>query len=358
MRRFIRFSLVGLLLVVALAVSACAPQKPAGQPKKELGKIRVGYLPTNGALLVWTAIEEGYFKDEGLTIEPSEFAASGKLYSALQAGQLDLGQGGIAAPVAFIANGADFKIVGGTMKYGAQVMTRPERAAEFKTMADFKGKTVGTIRLATGDVVWRYGLYQAGIDWKKDVTIKEFQSPGDAMTALKEGHVDAAVLWEPFGTIAEQQGNVILKWTQEIFPHPCCRVVVDRKFAEANPDLVVAYLKGLIRAQQFVEDPKNQARVLEILKKYLRLDEATLKKSSLEVDPKLGNVRIPVTPEILTDLSTRYIDMMAQIGYISPEGAERAKSVIDEKYIIKAYMDLGLAKTEAEARRLAGARAQ
>lgn len=337
--------IAALLLAFGLVSVGCsAGQAPTtqGKAKKDLGTIRVGYLPATHDTLFFIALEKKLFEEEGLKVEPFAFKASGEILEAMKADKVDMGIPGIAAPTFFIAQGADFKMVGGAAWYSAMVVTKPERVDEFKSMQGFKGKTIGTVRLATGDVTFRWGLAQAGIDLKKDVTIREFGSPGDVMAAAKAGHVDAAVLWEPYGTVAESQGLSIIAWTRDIYPHPCCRQVVTAKYLEKNPEAVKAYLKGIIRAEQFFKDSKNKDEVVKILRDYLKIEDELINKSVLVEDPKAGGTRTYVSPRLGAYDVKKYITMMGDIGYITKEGAERAIASVDDRLIKQAYQELGL----------------
>lgn len=341
----------------AKQTAPAAGQNQAAAPasaKKDLGTVRVGYLPASHDTLLFVGLEKGYFSEFGLKVEPFAFKSSGEILEAMKAGKLDVGIPGVAAPVMFIAGGADFKMVGGAAWFSAMVVARPDNAEQFKTMKDYKGKTVGTVRLATGDITWRWGLKQAGLDPAKDVTVKEFGSPGDAMAALKAKQLDAAVLWEPYGTLAEAQGLKIISWTKEIYPHPCCRQVFTTEYEGKNPDAVVAYLKGTIKASQFFNDEKNKDESLTILKKYLKMDEAHIKATIIDKDPTTGQLRTTVSPALGIEDVKEYAKMMQSIGYINDEGRQRVEKSVDATHIVKAYKELGLAKTDEEALKLAG----
>lgn len=343
-----------VLLALVFLFSAWAGL-PSPVIAKEPVKIRVGYLPATHDILFFIAQDKGYFKEEGLEVEAFAFRNSGEVLEAMKAGKLDMGIPGIAAPIAFIAKGAPFKMVGGAAWFSAGIVAKPERADEFKGLKDFKGKTIATTRLATGDATWRWGLVQAGLDLKKDVTIKEFASPGDASAAVQAGHVDAAVLWQPHETIAEQRGLKVVKWVKEIYPHPCCRQVAHEDYIAKHPEGVVAYLKGIIRAETFFRDPKNKEEVVKIGQKWLRLDEAVIRKAFVEIDPLLSEPRTSVGARLGVVEASKYVDMMLEIGYIDREGAALAKASLVPDYLIKAYKELGIAKTDAEAKKLAGA---
>jgi NitT/TauT family transport system substrate-binding protein len=317
-------------------------------------KLRVGYLPATHDLLFFIAMERGFFKEEGLEVEAFQFAASGPALSALKAKQLDVAIPGVAAPIFFISQGNPFTMVGGAAWYSAGVVVKKERAGEFKSLKDFKGKTVATVRLATGDATWRWGLNQVGMDWKKDVNIQEFKSPGDAVSALEAGRVDAAVLWSPHMSLAEKREMKLIMWTKDIYPHPCCRQVFHDDYIKEHPDGVVKYLKALIRANIFYKDPKNGKEILALGKKYLgELGDDVLKKEWLEIEPALKDTRTAVSPAIGSEEVKKYAQMMSDIGYIDQAGADRAKARVDNSFLIKAYLELGLAKTKEEAKKLA-----
>jgi len=341
----ISFVFVALMFLSAVA----AEKKPI--------KVRLSKHLATHHMMAYVAEEKGYFKEEGIQTEWVKFYSSGEVFEAMLADKVDWGQAGISAPVVFLAKGAPFKIVGGDAWYSAAVATKPERAGEFKTLKDFKGKKVATTRLATGDVAWRWGVHNAGLDLQKDVTIQEYNSPGDSMAAVLGGHADAVVLWEPFPDIAETKGLKIVMFTKQIYPHPCCRQVVSDKFIERyGADGVVRFLRAMIKADKFVKNPKNAEEVVDIGEKHLLIGKDVIRKSFITPEPMLGGEPRTITsPAIGTKACMKFIDMMADIGYITKDGAEVAKKTIDDQYLIKAYMDLGMAKTKDEAKKLAEA---
>ncbi|MCL4439283.1 MAG: ABC transporter substrate-binding protein [Firmicutes bacterium] len=230
--------LVVLLLMGILVLSGCgsktapAQQEGAGSgsstekvsTEKSLKKFNVGYLPAPGHALYFVAKEKGYFQEQGLNVEMFQFTNSGEGLNALKAGKIDVGSFGTAAPLTFISKGAEFTLFGGQQSEGAGIVTKPERADQFKDLNNFKGKTVATVRLATGDVVFRGALQQAGIDWKKDLKVQELDSPAAVLEAVNKGSVDAGIVWAPYMKMAEKRGLKIVKYSGELFKaHTCCR---------------------------------------------------------------------------------------------------------------------------------------
>ena len=75
-------------------------------------------------------------------------------------------------------------VIGGMQTEGHGIIAKPENRGRFKTPQGFIGAKVATVRLASGDAIWRYGLTKAGVDRKNQVTIQELDSPGGGSKQL------------------------------------------------------------------------------------------------------------------------------------------------------------------------------
>lgn len=262
--------LLALLLLLTLTLASTSYAA-------ELKKLKVGYLPTSGHLLYFVAKEKGYFQQEGLDVELARFTNSGEGLTAIKTGKLDAGSFGTSAPLAFIAKGADFTIFGGQMGEGHGLIAKPDKAERFKDLKNFRGATIGAVRLATGDVVFRAALHEAGIDWKKDLTIKEFDSPAAVMEAVKKGTLDAGLVWIPYFTLAEKQGLKVVKYSGDVIKgHTCCRqVALTTTLKERQPDFE-HFLAALLKAYRYYLTDKNGT--VDVVAKYVQIDKADLLK--------------------------------------------------------------------------------
>ena len=273
--------IVGFLSAASFAAAA----------DKELKKLNVGYLASTGHAMYFIAKEKGYFEEEGLDVELFLFTNSGEGMNAISAGKLDAGSFGTAPPLVFLSKGVDLTIFGGQMSEGHGIVAKPEKAEQFKDLKNYGGKTIATVRLSTGDVVFRGGLHKAGVDWKKDVTIKELDSPGAVLEAVKKGSVDAGILWPPFLTLAEQQGLKVALRSGEVLPsHTCCRQVALADKVKAREPDYVKFVRALIRAHAFYK--ANQDETVEATEKYVKIDKAILKR-----DLYNGNLYLSPDPE-------------------------------------------------------------
>jgi len=258
-----------------------------GAADRELKRFNVGYLASTGHAMYFIAKEKGYFEQEGLDVQLFLFTNSGEGMNAITSGKLDAGTFGTAPPLLFISKGVDITIFGGQMSEGHGLVAKPEKAEQFKDLKNYKGKTIATVRLQTGDVVFRGGLHHAGIDWKKDVTIKELDSPGAVLEAVKKGSVDAGILWPPFLTLAEEQGLKVALRSGDVLPnHTCCRQVALTTKLKADEADYVKFERALIRAHAFYKAYPDET--VEITSKYVKIDKGILKTFLMSRSPIRG----------------------------------------------------------------------
>jgi NitT/TauT family transport system substrate-binding protein len=291
----------------------------------ELSKLKVGYLPTSGHLLYFVAKEKGFFQQEGLDVELFRFTNSGEGLNAIKSGKLDAGSFGTSAPLAFIDKGADFTIFGGQMGEGHGLVAKPEKAERFKDLKNFRGATIGAVRLATGDVVFRAALHEAGIDWKKDLTIKEFDSPAAVLEAVKKGSLDAGLVWIPYFTLAEKQGLKVVKYSGEVIKgHTCCRQVALTGTVKNRQADFEKFLTALLKAYQYYQTDRNGT--VDVVAKYVQIDKGDLLK-----DIYGGHLLVSPDPHRTSVL--QFWGFMKKIDYIS------SNESIDKRINTKIYQN-------------------
>ncbi|MZP29928.1 ABC transporter substrate-binding protein [Heliobacterium undosum] len=308
-----------ILAVTALATAGCGAQgqkktaaKDAAAPATSAKiKLNVGYLPTPGDVLFFVAKDKGFFDQEGLDVEMFQFTNSGEGLNAIKSGKLDTGAFGTAAPQTFIAKGTPFVVIAGMQSEGHGIVAKPENVDRFRTPQGFVGQRIATVRMSTGDAVWRYGLSQAGIDWKSQVTIMELDSPAAVIEAIKKGAADAGNVWAPFSEMAEQQGLKVADWSSSYMPgHVCCRVVAMDETLKAKRDAFVRFDKALIRAYDFYT--RNQDETVNILANYVKIDKELLEKSTYS-----GHIHSIPDPD--KKRFTAFWEAMKQDGYIQSD---------------------------------------
>ena len=294
-----------LLMMALISALLMASQAWA----KELKKFNAGYLASPGHVLYFVAKEKGYFQEEGLDVNLFLFNNSGEGVNAIMAGKLDVGTFGTTAPLKFIANGAPLTLFGGQMENGGSgLVTKQERVNEFRDLKNFKGKKIATVRLSTADVVFRAALQRAGIDWKKDMTIIEMESPGAVLEATKKGAVDAGMVWSPHLKSCEKMGLRTALYSDEAEKdHSCCRQVALTARLKEKPEEYVHFLRALIKAYRFYQT--QQVETVDIISRYVKVDKDVIK------DETYGG-HCASHPDPGMKGSIHFWDNMRKVGYI------------------------------------------
>jgi len=311
--------IVSMIFLVTTLITGCGAKQevinqdnPASEnSKQEIKKFNVGYLATPGHVLYFVAKEKGYFLDEGLDVEMFLFTNSGEGLNALKSGKINVGSFGTAAPLTFISKGAEFTIFGGQQTEGHGLIARPEKADQFKELTDYKGKTIATVRLSTGDVVFRGALLDAGIDWKKDLTINELDSPAAVLEAVKKGSVDAGIVWTPYIKMAENQGLKVVQYSGDLAKlHTCCRQVALTSNIKEKPQEYEKFTSALIKAYKFYQE--NKEETVEIISKYVKIDKDIIKEETYG-----GHIFSMPDPDKLGVI--KFWNVMNKVGYIQSD---------------------------------------
>lgn len=161
-------------------------------PKSQLS-LRVGLLPIVDALPFVVAENERLFEKEGLSVELVHFGSARDRDSAILSRQVDLAIHDPVGALMLIGNGVPIKIVGflcclgeGDSDVGFYYVKAPT-ARQIKTVAISKNTIIE---------------YVASKLVKGDVEFVDVPSIANRYQLLLEGKVDAAVLPDPWGTMA------------------------------------------------------------------------------------------------------------------------------------------------------------
>ncbi|WOX55635.1 ABC transporter substrate-binding protein [Methanoculleus palmolei] len=307
---------IGLAVIVVVIIAGVAifwsqggQAAPAADPvtSAELKTLRVGYLPNNGGTLIFVAQEKGFFREQGLNVELSSFTNSAEGVNAIISKKLDTGGFGVA-PLVFIAKGADLTVYGGQMGAGAGIIVKPENAQLYNDLSDYKGKTVATVRMSSGDINFRGALLDAGFDLKKDITIQELESAAAVTEAVKSGKVDVGLTWTPYMEIAKKQNLPVVLYTDDYFPkHPCCRISALTETLEKDRDTYVKYEKALIKAYHYSKT--NPEETVDAVLKYVQTDRDVLTEA-------INSPHFYISPDPNTKGILHTYDLLTRIKYV------------------------------------------
>ncbi|HDR72452.1 MAG TPA: ABC transporter substrate-binding protein [Methanoculleus sp.] len=317
---------VAAILLAALAlVCGCISSQPSGE--ETLTELRIGYQPSTHQMAHMTAFEKGWWQEDlapfGVQrVTDREFPTGAPEMSAMIAGEIDIAYVGAAPFVAAVANSdLDAKIIAGAQTQGSDLVVRPE--VEYSSPEDLRGLTIATFPPGTiQDTLLRNWLLENGLEPDVDVTIRGM-GPGDAVTAITAGQVDAVFLPHPSPTIISEGGNGrTVVQSGEMSPnHACCVLVARGDLIRNHPDLVDQIVRTHIRATEYNYENTDEAIAIYAAKIGQDIDVVTTSLDEwdgtwisdpaiiedsvdyTQVQYELGYIEQPLTAEDLLDTS-------------------------------------------------------
>lgn len=209
------------------------------------------------ALIV--ANQEGFFEEEGLTLEFQTAANFSDAITGMLNGQLDVLPFGAIPTCTFVAQGTeDLCIFGGTIAEGSECLTLPENKDKYVTLEDFADAKIAYFPMETGHLVMQGLMEEAGTYNPDNWIIMSDQN--SEMQAVLKGEVDCCFVNSGQGYVAMQQGLTTSMQVGTLQPDfPCCRQTTTMTNVNENSSALVKLLIGELRGMQFMQENKAQA---------------------------------------------------------------------------------------------------
>jgi len=233
-------------------------------------KVRVGYIGLTCEAPIFTAVEKGFFKEEGLDISlvKCEWA---NYKDVLALGGFDITHHLVMYFLKPIEQGLDVKFTGGIHRGCLRVQAATK--GNIHSIEDLRGKRIGVPGMGAPPFIFANRVLGAhGIDPSKEISWLVFPA-GELGLALDKGQVDAVADSEPIGSMLVADGKVRNIADQAAdAPYAdeyCCAVIVNGKFLAAHPKEGAAATRALLKAAKWVETNPAAAARLSVEKKYL-----------------------------------------------------------------------------------------
>lgn len=256
-----RTTLKGLGALSVASVSAGTLLSVLPKTAHALQPVRLGYQFHLWGAPAVVAIRKGFFKDEGLTIEPRKFASGKAARDAMIAGSIDIGTVGIT-PFIVGATKGNMAALAVVCYAGRTGVVMARIGAGIKTVADLRGKKIASKVGSTLDNVFKKRIAPAAGLSEKDYTIVN-ATFSDHVSALASGSVDAFLGLEPFASIAEEQKLAVPitdYYKYDLIPN---MLAVQQPFVKKYPETCVAFLRGWLRSVEiFTKEPDTAADIM------------------------------------------------------------------------------------------------
>jgi NitT/TauT family transport system substrate-binding protein len=242
-------------LILVLSLSSVALS--SAQEKKTLRIVFVS-LSWNNQLPFRVAISRGFFKDQGLTVEPIFVRGGPTALAALISGDVDYASvGGAQAPIRSRAKGLDIHIIASQSNYTNYTLLGSKEA---KTIEELRGKIIGVTGAGTfSDFAIRIYLKKNNLDPDKDVTLRAIGGTAVRAIALEKGLIAAAPFSAEDAVRLLDKGYPMIVNLNEALRIPQSVLVTRGEVLQKYPETTKRFLKAVILGMQFTKNNKKEA---------------------------------------------------------------------------------------------------
>ncbi|WP_155297824.1 ABC transporter substrate-binding protein [Deinococcus kurensis] len=295
------------LLTLTLTTTAAA---------QDAQSVRLGFFPNLTHAPALVGLERGTFQKAlgKVKLDAKEFVSGTTLTEAFAAGQIDIAYVGPGPAINAAGRGMPVQFLAGASEAGAVLVARKDSGV--KSYKDLAGKIVAVPSLGnTQDISLRHILNENGLKSKTDggtVTITPI-APADVLAAFAARRVDATLVPEPWGAALEAQGHKVIGTEKTVWrdgKYPTTILIVNTKFAQANPQLVAAFLKAHTEAVAFINKSPVGAQTA--------VNSQLLKLTGAKLDPRVlqrAFARTRFTTSLDLAALTEYAKLNVEAGY-------------------------------------------
>lgn len=205
----------------------------------------------------WVQQSQEIEKATGYKINWRQFGGGGDVIRAMASGDVQLGEVGSTGIATAISQGMDVELFWILEDIAAAEALVARNGSGVNSIADLKGKKIGTPFVSTSHFQLLYAMQKAGLK-ASDAQVLNMRPP-EIAAAWARGDIDAAFIWDPVLSNIKKTGKA-LKTSGDICKQGACTfdgLIVTRKFAKENPDFMLALVKALAKADNdYRSNPK------------------------------------------------------------------------------------------------------
>lgn len=278
-----------IIIVIILAIVFAIIGVIIGQNKKgnqELKTIQVNEV-TRSVFYApqYVAINNGYFKENGMNIELTTGQGADAVMTAVLANQCDIGFAGPEASIYVYNEGKeDYTQVFAQMtkKDGSFLVARNQ--TDNFSWQDLKGKTV--IPGRKGGVPYmtlEYVLKKNGIDPQKDAVLDDSIKFDLMAGAFASGNADYVTLFEPTASLTQNEGKgyVVASVGEAAGEIPYTAYFAKKSYIENNEETIQKFTNAIYKGQQWVKE-HNAKEIAEAIQSFFPDTEIELLATVLQ----------------------------------------------------------------------------
>jgi ABC-type nitrate/sulfonate/bicarbonate transport system substrate-binding protein len=301
--------------------------------------IQIGLFNKDAAIIAAEA--KGFLKKENIRVQINTVTDSPTLLRNLISGKYDVILNNADNVIAWAEGQGedpqknDFVIfMGGSQGVNQKlIVTR-----DINGYSDLKGKVLAVDAPTTGyAIVGVYILKKNGLELNRDYTFKAFGNTAKRAEAMSRGEASGAMMNLHDDDI-QKRGFKLLARSEDHVQHYARGLgATRREWANANEDLVVRFVRAIVRATDWVKDPKNKEEVITVLIPENRNNKVRAEEMYEEsLSPRFG-----LTPRSRIDIAgiQSVIQLRETAGLMKPP-VPKPEKYIDERFHKKALATL------------------
>jgi len=244
-------------IITSMLLMICAATTSFAQEKKNLRMVFVS-LAWNSEIPFRAALARGYFKQQGLQIEPILIRGGPAAIAALVSGEVDFASiGGAQAIFRAKARGLDLSIIGCISSTTNYILLGNKQT---RTVEELRGKMIGVTGAGTySEFAMKAFLKKHNINPDKDVTLRAIGGTVLRAAAIEKGIIAAAPFSPEDGVRLIKAGYSVISNLSESLGIPQNIIVTRNEVLEKFPDMSKRVLKAYIQGMQLAKFNKKEA---------------------------------------------------------------------------------------------------
>ena len=247
------------LLALALCLLLCISMFAGCAKKEEAVRVTVNEV-THSVFYApqYVALNEGFFKENGIDIELSTGEGTDKVMAAVLSGSIDIGFGGPEASIYVYNEGKEdySQMFAQITKRDGSFLVAREKDDNFD-WSKLEGKHVLPGR--KGGVPYmtlRYVINQHGLNPDTDMNFDDSIQFSMMAPAFAAGTGDYVTIFEPTATVFENEGKgyIVASVGEDSGEIPYTGYFASKSYLEKNADTVQKFVNAVYKGQQWVKE--------------------------------------------------------------------------------------------------------
>lgn len=205
-RQFNIFLIILVLIISTAILASCTPKESNPAVESLPIKLKIGGTTLMAGAVLEVTEAKGFFDEENLDVEITRVDSSKVTMAALESGELDIVFASRSAGTFnHLFKNEQLRIIADVQRVAPIIIVRKDLHDSIKKIEDLKEKIFATPRAGSASQYFLARVLEnAGLSLN-DITSKDLEAQ-EAVVALEARNIDAAIINEPYATLAINKG--------------------------------------------------------------------------------------------------------------------------------------------------------